>query len=318
MAKRKSRRSRNAEPPADVEACITSSLVDSIGAIARECRTKAVFVYADALTGERLPMPKELSSSVIYVSKTASETRDLLDRGTRCLRVPNVPYTRLGQVKIAIFLALYRDFIEEGDIVIFVSGLPGSGMLDTLFVTQVGLEREVISSAAEMRQLPSDVQPEVLDRVMDLAAELGSEGREGKPVGALFVLGDTDKVLSLSRQLILNPFRGYPREDRNILDPALEETVKELTTIDGAFLIHGDGLIESCGAFLKTASQEEFELPMGLGARHHAAAAITAVTDSIALTVSESTGTVTVFRGGKVIVTLDKPYRVRQGQRKRS
>jgi DNA integrity scanning protein DisA with diadenylate cyclase activity len=212
-------------------------------------------------------------------------------------------------VKIAIFLALYRGLVEEGDIVIFLSGLPSSGTMDTLFVTQVGREIDLITSAQDMKKLPQDIRPEVLDRIMDLAAELGSEGREGKPVGALFVLGDTDKVASLSRQLILNPFRGYPREERNILAEALEETVKELATIDGAFLVRGNGVMETCGAFLKTASQEEFELPLGLGARHHAAAAITAVTESIAITVSESTGTVTVFRGGKVILTLDKPYK---------
>jgi DNA integrity scanning protein DisA with diadenylate cyclase activity len=111
----------------------------------------------------------------------------------------------------------------------------------------------------------------------------------------------------MSRQLILNPFQGYEEANRNILDPSLKETVKELSTIDGAFILRGDGVIESCGAFLKTTGQKESELPQGLGARHHAAAGITAVTDSIAVTVSESTGTVTVFRGGGLITEIEKP-----------
>jgi len=309
MSKKKSRKIRVRRPPPDPANCITQSLTDSISAVARKCSARVIFVYVHDLEETRLSLPKELLDRVVYVSKTSADACIQEGMGRRCLRVPNVPYTRQGQVKIAIFLALYRGLIEEGDIVIFLSGLPSSGTLDSLFVTQVGREIDLITSAQDMKKLPQDIRPEVLDRIMDLAAELGSEGREGKPVGALFVLGDTDKVASLSRQLILNPFRGYPREERNILAVALEETVKELATIDGAFLVRGNGVMETCGAFLKTASQEEFELPLGLGARHHAAAAITAVTESIAITVSESTGTVTVFRGGKVILTLDKPYK---------
>jgi DNA integrity scanning protein DisA with diadenylate cyclase activity len=57
---------------------------------------------------------------------------------------------------------------------------------------------------------------------------------------------------------------------------------------------------------LKTAGQEEFKLPQGLGARHHAAAGITSVTRATAVTVSESTGNVMVFRGGKAILEVEK------------
>lgn len=145
--------------------------------------------------------------------------------------------------------------------------------------------------------------------MIDIAAELGSEGREGKPVGALFVVGDADRVVSLSRQLIINPFKGYHEDERNILDPRLEETIKELSTIDGAFVIDGRGVIVTCGAYLKTSLQDEAEysLPQGLGARHHAAAGISAVTQSLAITVSESTGTVTVFRNGRIMTEIEKP-----------
>ena len=44
-------------------------------------------------------------------------------------------------------------------------------------------------------------------------------GREGKSIGAMFVLGDHEEVIKLIKQLILNPFHGYAEEDRNILNP---------------------------------------------------------------------------------------------------
>ena len=113
-------------------------------------------------------------------------------------------------------------------------------------------------------------------------------------------------VFKHSDQMILNPFRGHPRAKRNVLDPELEETIKEFATIDGAFVITGDGYIESAGVYLRS-TVPGVELPAGLGARHQSAAAITAATAAIAVTVSESTGTVTVYHGGKILIEIEKP-----------
>jgi len=287
---------------------ITQALIESAWPMAKACNAKAIFVYADALQGGELPLPEVLRQMVYYVSKTPGQENAQKDRGTRHLRVPDVPLTRLGQVKIATFLALSRGLIKRGDVVVFLAGVAASGTLDTVMVTEVGREFEMLSTTKDETGTPSNVDAAVVERVLEVATDLGAEGREGKPVGALFVVGDSERVCSLSKQLILNPFRGYPEEQRNILDEGLEETVKELATVDGAFIIRGDGTIQTCGAFLKVASQDEWELPRGLGARHHAAAAITAVSDSIAVTVSESTGTVTAFRQGSVLVQIEKPH----------
>jgi DNA integrity scanning protein DisA with diadenylate cyclase activity len=127
-------------------------------------------------------------------------------------------------------------------------------------------------------------------------------------VGTLFVVGDHRRVEALSGQLILNPFQGYPPEQRNILDPRLEETVKELSTLDGAFIVSGEGTLIAAGAMLKTSTTDDHGLPQGLGARHHAAAGITAATNAIALAVSQSTGSVTLFRRGRIIAQIDKPH----------
>ena len=286
---------------------VTRSLLAHVGSIAGSCEATAIFVYADAVDAEGLPVGPELESKVCYVAKTAEEDEAQKAAGRRVLRVPNVPLTRMGQVKLALFLALSRGVVDRGDTVVFLSGIAASKSLDTLIVTEIGREHEMYMINDTEPDLPKEIRPEVVERLIEIASELGQEGREGRHVGALFVVGDTEHVRPLTRQLILNPFHGYPREQRNILNPKLEETVKEMSTLDGAFIITGDGIIESCGAYLKTASQQEYELPRGLGARHHAAAAITAVTDSIAMTVSASTGTVTVFRHGGILAEIEKP-----------
>ena len=109
---------------------------------------------------------------------------------------------------------------------------------------------------------------------------MNSASRAAKdvPVGTLFVIGDSDQVLTQSHQLVINPFHGYPENERNILDPRLEETIKEFSAIDGAFVIRGDGVILAAGAYLAPRSKLDEKLPQGLGTRHEAAAGITAMT----------------------------------------
>ena len=301
----KSERERRKQQPGTARA-ITQALLKHVVGIAELSNASAIFVYVDALEEKTLPLPQNIQSKACYVTRTVSEDQEQLNRGSNFIRVPNVPLSRLGQVKVAIFMALSKGFIKAGDTVVFLSGLASTGTLDTLIVTQVGREYEIFSSTEESASLPKGIRPEVVERAIDIATQLGAQGREGKSVGALFVIGDTDRVRSMTRQLVINPFQGYPREERNILNDNLVETIKEFSTIDGAFIVHGDGIIESCGTYLKAASQLEFELPRGLGARHHSAAGITSLADCIAITVSESTGTVTVFRGGQIVTEIER------------
>jgi len=286
---------------------ITDTLLQHVPGIVESCGATALFIYVDAMEEEAWDIDLGAKTRVFCVTRATPEEQEPRWAAQQCLRIPNVPLTRMGQVKIAVFLALSRGLIKHGDRVVFLSGLAAAKTLDTIIVTEVGREYEIFASGADLTTTSSKILPEVIERVVDIASELGSEGREGRAVGAMFVIGDTDRVLPLTRQLVLNPFKGYPPDERNVLDYSLEETVKELATLDGAFILRGDGVMETCGAYIRTTSQPEYELPRGLGARHHAAAAITAVTDSIAVTVSESTGSITIFRNGRIVTEIQKP-----------
>ncbi len=292
---------------------ITQGLLEHIGAIVESCGATALFVYVDALDRRRLTLDASLKVKVFCVTKHRPE--DVRFECHHCVRVPDVPMTRMGRIKIAIFLALSRGWIKPRDRIVFLSGQSASKTLDTILVTEVDREYEIFSSSVDLPQTASGTLPEVLERVVDVASELGSEGREGRSVGAMFIVGDVDHVIPLTRQLVLNPFKGYPAEERNILDSSLEETVKELATLDGAFIVRGDGVIEACGAYIRAPSDEEYDLPPGLGARHHAAATITATTAALAVTVSESTGSVTIFRAGRIVTEIEKPRSTGQKRR---
>ncbi len=105
--------------------------------------------------------------------------------------------------------------------------------IDTLSLIHLGEHLERLT-AADLRKLDLHVPLEVLRAVVDLATEIGREGREGKPVGTMFVVGDTDKVMSMSRALNFNPFRGYSRKERDIRDRRVREQIKDLAQLEGA------------------------------------------------------------------------------------
>ena len=98
-----------------------------------------------------------------------------------------------------------------------------------------------------------------------------------------------------------------------LTDPANFEAVVELSKLDGAFVVRGDGFIQTAGVFL-AAPRVEVKVPPGLGARHVAAACVTARTSSTALVVSSTDGKVRAFAGGKMGLQVDPGVPIDLGQ----
>lgn len=146
----------------------------------------------------------------------------------------------------------------------------------------------------------TDIADSVFDAVFHICTEISIEGREGKAVGTTFLIGDIKNVLEKSRQIILNPFEGHPPESRIITNPGLKENIKALAPLDGAFVITGDGFVESVGRYI-TVDSSNVTLPPGMGTRHNSVAAITSVTKAVGIVVSQSGGGITVFRNGRII-----------------
>jgi diadenylate cyclase len=143
------------------------------------------------------------------------------------------------------------------------------------------------------------VDPQTLEQTVRLAVEIAREGREGRKIGTMFIVSDANETLQQSTCLILDPLLGHPDEQKRIEDPNMQETVKELAQLDGAFLISDDGIVLSAARYIN-ASSEGIDLPLGLGSRHMAAASITKHTNAIAVVVSESS-VVRVLEDGKVL-----------------
>jgi DNA integrity scanning protein DisA with diadenylate cyclase activity len=219
--------------------------------------------------------------------------------------IPKANLTRMSQINIGLYAAILRDAVELTEQVICLSGIAGSGRLDLLLVTRPNrdfpwLRQEDIDCTRNL------VAPREFGRLLELALRFAAEGREGKPIGTVFVLGDIEQLQDHLRQLILNPCKGHARRLRSIHNPDAVESLREFCALDGAIIVDRSGIVESAGTYLD-APGKNLRLRKGLGARHTAAAAITRATDAVSLVISESSGTVTLFDNGKQVLELERP-----------
>ncbi len=193
----------------------------------------------------------------------------------------------------------------EAQVVAVYSGFE-AGTIDS--VSLLRLEEHLGQlTIRDLRNLETKVPLETLRLVVDLAVEIGREGREGKPVGTLFIVGDARKVMQSSHATGFDPVRGYSRSERRLTDPRVREGIKEIAQLDGAFVVGSDGTVEGAARYID-ASAENVSVAKGLGARHWAAAAITRRTKSVAVAVSETSGTVRIFHNGEVVLRIE-PFR---------
>jgi diadenylate cyclase len=282
----------------------TNIIVKQAISMAKKIGADAILFYMDS-TKDLKPISQIVSGIKIIL---LTKRRECMEKSSalplHALMIPDVQLTRTGYIKIGFLSAISKGLLKNGDVIVCVGGIPEQGYMDTIMLVEIGLESQLFSESA-ITSFPVGVRSEVFESLVAFVLELANQGREGKPVGAIFVLGDHEKVLSLSSQLVFNPFHGHPEESLNINEPQVRESLKEFSSIDGAFIIREDGVVLAAGRYLNVGYHGDV-LPQGLGTRHAAAAAITQATDSIALTISESTGTVTVFRGGKILTVIEK------------
>jgi len=275
-------------------------------ALAAECTT--MLLFADTFAGS-INLPKSLKGlKTIVVSQTPSRSDrsgDKKKEAAATIELRSISQQRLSQLRSAVIIGLIRGLIKPEEKLCCVGGIPESNLLDTIVVVDVAREFQSVLTREE-DLLPKSVKVEVMERLLTIATELAVQGREGKPVGCLFVVGDTAKVSTMIKPLVLNPFYGYAEVDRNVLNPFMDETIKEFSSIDGAFIIRGNGVIEFAGALVHAPAYYYRDMPSGLGSRHSAASAISMATDCIAIVISASTGQVTLFRNGAMIPLIQK------------
>ncbi|MCL2743404.1 MAG: diadenylate cyclase [Planctomycetaceae bacterium] len=212
------------------------------------------------------------------------------------------------KISHAVIEAVADGLIQEGGCVLALYSALDPSHLDSITIFNLSEHLEKLSRR-DLQQLESSVPLKVLKTVVDLAVDIGWEGREGKPIGTMFVVGDTNRVMAQSRELCFDPVKGYKRHERSIFDTKVREGVKEISQLDGAVIISKEGIVEAACRYLESQSTATISLSPGLGARHMTAAAISRTTSALAITVSQSSGTIRIFKNGEVALRIESRQR---------
>jgi diadenylate cyclase len=254
-----------------------------------------------------LPLPDEAfrgkpkaRKKLVQAVVSDAQRSIIAESGIPVIALPQYDLGRTERLKLALVSGIARGIYKEGDVIVALLAVRPASMHDSVLVVTVGPEDE--DGAFGFLQAKG-VQAEVLDALIDLAVTIGVEGWEGRPIGALFVIGDSNKVMENSRPLSLNPFQGYSEDERNLMNPEVRRALRAFAVLDGAFVLREDGVVLAAGRYLNF-EEKDVRVPLGLGARHMAAAGISRDSEALAIVVSQTSGAVRVFRHGRAVLEL--------------
>jgi diadenylate cyclase len=251
---------------------------------------------------------RPIKRKLVYAVTSESLARRLIAKKYRTVLIPPYDYARLEKIKVALVACRGDGLATDGDTILALAGAGQARDFDTMLRVRIGDEEEE-QIRIDTIGLPPEFSSQVVETLIHTAMEIGAQGYEGHPTGTILVVGDSTAVMEKSRQLTLNPFQGMAEAERNCLDPPIRDALKTFAVLDGAFVIREDGVVLAAGRYLQVAANREAKVPMGLGARHTAAAAVTLETKAVAITVSQTTGAVRVFKSGEIVLELHQTAR---------
>ena len=282
-----------------------AALAEMASGLAVQCGADAVLVLLEGSTDwEKL---REAVSPKIEKIIVAADTDKDLDGAKEAGLVPIVLNKEksplLERLQHALLEAVVEEILKNNcDVVALYCGFEHA-TIDSISIIRLDDRMRRLTSR-DLQRLESSVPLRCLKVAIDFATQIGREGREGKKVGTIFVVGDTRRVLQHCQDSGFDPLRGYNRRQRNLFDPKVREDIKEIAQMDGAFVVSPDGIVERSRQIIEV-THGNLALSKGLGSRHWAGAAITQRTRAIAIVVSQSTGTVRLFQNGELVLRIE-------------
>ena len=278
----------------------TRELLISAFALARSLGIKALVVQAGEVSDVQLIKSLRGDERVVWIARDRKQIPGFNRSKDIVLDMPDAALNRLSQLNLALFLAALNRHFGPDERVLGLSGVTGSKRLDTLIIAKPGRDYPWLQHHSSEVAITRHIA-----KLLEIALRFAREGREGSAVGTTFVLGDVKELTPYLRQLVLNPLKGHSQDMRNIHNPEFIETIRELSAMDGAFVVNRRGAVNSACTYLN-APLGAGRLSPGLGSRHASALAVTTVTDASAVVLSSSSGTVSVYDHGEVVLELER------------
>ena len=280
-------------------------LVNHCFDLARELRITKILVFAESVMDQRYLLENRDQETIILLTKDKAKIREEFLPHCTLISLPGQNLSRSDQFQLGLLIAVLHEFVEHDETVLCITGLVGSLRLDNLLITNLLRDNKWLQKRTYEKIPKKVLRSQEFIRLLDIALRLARQGREGKKIGTIFVLGDYQKYDKYLTQLVLNPCKGHPKKSRNIHDNDFFETIREFAALDGAFIVDNTGVVEKAGVYLNPPASEKTSMLKGFGARHAAAASLTATTEALTITVSESSSSVVVFFDGSAILRFN-------------
>lgn len=289
---------------------VPDTFVDALARAARLPSCERVLVVGESTA--LLKRLKPAKTKVIFAVSDPRAHADVIDAGFAAVTVPGVRASRVDRLKSALVAAMNAGLVAQTQRL--ACAVVGEDGVVEMLVHVTAEDVAGDHPSLQVARLHTRVPAPLLEVLAELALRIGREGYEGRPVGTLIVVGDSTRVLEQSAPLTMNPFQGYSEQERNLFDHEVRSAVRTFAMLDGAFVVREDGVVLAAGRHIRV-SAPPADLPLGYGARHVAAAAVTVQTQAIAFAVSQSSGKVRVFDQGHLVLELDPGGRRGAGER---
>ncbi|MEF8833193.1 MAG: diadenylate cyclase [Candidatus Thermoplasmatota archaeon] len=276
-----------------------TEFIDTVIRAKEECDPTSVLIFTQSKDlMEKVAGQLEDEELTIFTQRTGLSSF-LGDPNVRIRKIKNSPAVGLDvldQVKDLVLSCAAEGLVDRDEKVMLVIATDVKTVL-TFDMSEIG----VVNLKEEVEDR---IQLEVLESTFNLGTKIAKEGKEGLPAGALFIIGDMNKVLNKTTESVRNPLEGSVEEELNIKNKDNWNTIKEFSMLDGALILDKFGNPVAAGRYVMFGDGFERDIEEGLGGRHLAASYISHNTDAISLVVS-SEGSIRVYKDGEKIYEVD-------------
>ena len=279
------------------------AVVDSANRLAKATEADAILLLLEQKPDISRLKKKVNSVDLVVATHVQEVTESMLAAEIPVIQLEIPEASVQDRLTQAVLESVADEHLRPGSTVVAIYSSFDSDAIDTISVVKL-TERLGKLTARDLKKLETKVPLDTLKIVVDLSVEIGREGREGKAVGTMFVVGDHRKVMEQSRSAGFDAVKGYSADERNLFDNKVREGIKEIAQLDGMFVVSANGNVISSARIIDT-SPVELTMTTGLGSRHFAGAAISKNTKAIAVVVSQSSGTVRIFQNGEVVLRIE-------------
>ena len=166
--------------------------------LARDAEVDSVLLLLEGPTDWEEIRTAAEGQRILIAADTHEQVAGAIEAGLDVVVLDMAGHPVFAKLTQAVIQAVADDMLKPGgDVVAVYSGFE-AGKIDS--VSQIHLDEHLGRlTSRDLQQMETQVPLDTLKTVVDLAVAIGREGREGKAIGTMFIVGDTRKVLSQCR-----------------------------------------------------------------------------------------------------------------------